>query len=56
MNVSLQSDADRGGVIEIEKKQREGGKKSKSHKTEGFESIIRQQFFLSNHFPKRKEA
>lgn len=59
MNVSLQSVADRGGVREIEKENRgrEGGeKKSRSHKTAGLESIIRQQFFLSNHFPKREEA
>lgn len=57
MNVSLQSVADGGGVGEMEEKQKEGRKKkSTSHKTEGLESIIRQQFFLSNHFPKRKEA
>lgn len=60
MNVSLQSVADRGGVREREREKTEGGregeKKSRSHKTEGLESIIRQQFFLSNHFPKREEA
>lgn len=31
-------------------------RKSRSRITEGLESIIRQQFSLSNHFPKRKEA
>lgn len=33
-----------------------GGEGDRSHKTDGLESIIRQQFFLSNHFPKRKEV
>lgn len=31
-------------------------RKSRSRITEGLEFIIRQQFSLSNHFPKRKEA
>lgn len=64
MNASPQSVADRGGERETERerKQREGGrtKKSRSHKTEGLESIIRQQGFFSlsspSVFPKRKEA
>lgn len=58
MHVPLQSVADRGGVRELEKKQEEGGgkKRVRAKKTEGLESIIRQQVFLSNHFPKRKEA
>ncbi len=58
MNVSLQSVADRGGVIDIvekKKKREREEKKSRSHKTEGLESIIRQQFFFLTIFPKEKK-
>lgn len=45
-----------GAVAAVGGETEEGIKRSRSLKTEGLESIIRQQFSLSNHFPKRKEA